>query len=176
MTPHLINRVTILGTGLIGGSFALALRKYLTEIHITGWDRPEPLREAQSRNAIDAAFSADPAPALENADLVYIALPIGVTLELLPEVARVAPPHALITDACSTKVRITEEAADLFPDDSTKLFLAGHPMAGREQSGIAHADADLFLNNTYALIGASADQTNPRISAFVKILEKIGAR
>ena len=49
-------------------------------------------------------------------------------------------------------------------------------MAGREQSGIAHADADLFRNNTYALIGATSDQVEPRVSAFVKILEKIGAR
>src|SRR5208282_2510306 len=176
MTPHLINRATILGTGLIGGSFALALRKYIPDIYIAGWDRPEVVADAQSRNAIDAAFSGELAPALENADLVYIALPISTTLDLLPEIARLAPARALITDACSTKVRITEDAAGLFTDDATKLFLGGHPMAGRELSGIAHADADLIRNNTYALIGASSDQTDPRISAFVKILEKIGAR
>ena len=190
---HVINRVTILGTGLIGGSFALALRKYTTEIYITGWDRPEVVREAHARNAIDAAFSGELAPALENADLVYLALPIGATLDLLSEVARHAPPKALITDACSTKLRITEDAADLFPDDSTNLFLGGHPMAGRELSGIAHADADLFCSNTYALIPPStvgaglappsaaspvvtASSPDPRISAFLKMLEKIGAR
>jgi prephenate dehydrogenase len=175
-SAHVINRATILGTGLIGGSFALALRKYTSDIHIAGWDRSEIIFEAQSRGAIDHAFSGELAPALENADLVYIALPIGATVDLLPEVARLAPPNTLITDACSTKVRITEDADDLFPKDSTRLFLGGHPMAGRELSGIAHADADLFRNNTYALIGASSDQTDSRISAFVKILEKIGAR
>jgi prephenate dehydrogenase len=175
-SAHIINRVTILGTGLLGGSFALALRKYATDIHIAGWDRADVLQEAQSRNAIDAAFSGELAPALENADLVYIALPIGATLDLLPEIARLAPANALVTDACSTKVRIIEDAAGFFPEESTQLFLGGHPMAGRELSGIAHADADLFRNNTYALIGASSDQTNARISAFVKILEKIGAR
>ena len=175
-SAHLIHRVTILGTGLIGGSFALALRKYTSDIHIAGWDRPEIIFEAQSRGAIDHAFSGELALALENTELVYIALPIGATVNLLPEVARLASPNTLITDACSTKVRITEDAADLFPEDSTKRFLGGHPMAGRELSGIAHADADLFRNNTYALIGASSDQTDPRISAFVKILEKIGAR
>ena len=175
-SAHVINRVTLLGTGLIGGSFAHALRKYTADIHIAGWDRPDVVREAQSLGAIDVAFYAELAPALENADLVYIALPIGATLDLLPEVARLAPPNALITDACSTKVRITEDAADLFPEDSSKLFLGGHPMAGRELSGIAHADADLFRNHTYALIGAPSEQTDPRISAFVKILEKIGAR
>jgi prephenate dehydrogenase len=175
-SAHVINRVTILGTGLIGGSFALALRKYTAEMHITGWDRPEIISEAQSRGAIDAAFSGELAPALENADLVYIALPIGATVDLLPEVARLAPPNTLVTDACSTKVRITEDAASLFPEDSTKRFLGGHPMAGKELSGFAHAEADLIRNNTYALIGASSEQTDPRISAFVKILEKIGAR
>jgi len=175
-SAHIINRVTILGTGLIGGSFALALRKYTTDIHITGWDRPEVVREAQSSATIDVSFSGDLAPALEDADLVYIALPIGVTLDLLPEVARLAAPNTLITDACSTKVRITEDAADLFSEDSTALFLGGHPMAGRELSGITHADADLFRNTTYALIGASSDKQDSRISAFVKILEKIGAR
>src|SRR5580692_8755105 len=173
---HLINRVTILGTGLVGGSFALALRKYTTGMHITGWDRPEVVREAQARNVIDAAVAGELAPALENADLVYIALPIGVTLDLLPEIARLAPPNALVTDACSTKVRIIGDAADLFPEGATNLFLGGHPMAGRELSGVAHADADLFCKHTYALIGASSETHDARISAFVKILEKIGAR
>jgi prephenate dehydrogenase len=173
---HLISRVTILGTGLIGGSFALALRKYTKETHISGWDHADIVREAQTRGVIDEAFSSNLAPALSNADFVYIALPIAATLDLLPEIARHAPAHALVTDACSTKVRITQAAAELFPTAKGPFFLGGHPMAGRELSGIAHADADLFRGNTYALIGASSAQDDPRISAFVKILEKIGAR
>jgi prephenate dehydrogenase len=173
---HLISRVTILGTGLVGGSFAFALRKYTTEMHISGWDHADVVREAQGRGVIDEAFSSDLAPALRNSDLVYIALPIAATLDLLPEIARHAPSHALVTDACSTKVRIVESAAKLYPEANGPLFLGGHPMAGRELSGIGHADADLFHGNTYALIGASSAQADPRISAFVKILEKIGAR
>jgi prephenate dehydrogenase len=173
---HLISRVTILGTGLIGGSFALALRKYAADLHITGWDRAEVVREAHTRGALDEAFSAELAAALQNTDLIYIALPIAATLDLLPEVARHAPAHALVTDACSTKVRIVEAAAKLYPVENGPLFLGGHPMAGRELSGIAHADADLFRANTYALIGASSAKEDPRVSAFVKILEKVGAR
>ena len=176
MPPHLISRVTILGTGLIGGSFALALRKYTAEMHISGWDRPDVVRETQTRGAIDEAFSGDLALALHNADLIYVALPIAATIDLLPEIARHAPPHALVTDACSTKVRITQAATELFPGEKGPLFLGGHPMAGRELSGIAHADAELFRANTYALIGASSAQSDARVSAFVKILEKIGAR
>jgi prephenate dehydrogenase len=173
---HLISRVTILGTGLIGGSFALALRKYTKEMHISGWDRADVVRAAHSRGAIDEAFSSELAPALRGADLIYIALPIGVTLDLLPEIARRAPAHALVTDACSTKVRITQAAEQLFPSGNSLFFLGGHPMAGRELAGIDHADAELFRGNTYALIGASSLQGDPRVSAFVKILEKIGAR
>ncbi|HEY6264450.1 MAG TPA: prephenate dehydrogenase [Candidatus Acidoferrum sp.] len=173
---HLISRVTILGTGLIGGSFALALRKYTKEMHISGWDRADVVRAAHSRRAIDEAFSSELAPALRGADLIYIALPIGVTLDLLPEIARRAPAHALVTDACSTKVRITQAAEQLFPSGNSLFFLGGHPMAGRELAGIDHADAELFRGNTYALIGASSLQGDPRVSAFVKILEKIGAR
>ena len=173
---HLISRVTILGTGLIGGSFALALRKYTKEMHISGWDRADVVRAAHSRGAIDEAFSSELAPALRGADMIYIALPIGVTLDLLPEIARRTPAHALVTDACSTKVRITQAAEQLFPSGNSLFFLGGHPMAGRELAGIDHADAELFRGNTYALIGASSLQGDPRVSAFVKILEKIGAR
>src|SRR6266566_3988536 len=195
MSPHVISRVTILGTGLIGGSFAHALRKYLTAMHISGWDRPDVVREAQTRGALDECFSGDLAPALHNSDLVYIALPIAATIDLLPEVARHAPAHALVTDACSTKVRIAQAADEVFPGENGPLFLGGHPMAGRELPGIANASADLFRENTYALIAKSFEpvvanvqasastQTiepalskDPRVSAFVKILEKIGAR
>ena len=195
MRPHLINRVTILGTGLIGGSFALALRKYTTGMHISGWDRPDVVREAQGRGAVDDAFSSELAPALQNSDLIYLALPIAATMDLLPEIARHAPSHALVTDACSTKVRIAQAAAELFPGEKGPLFLGGHPMAGRELAGIAHAAADLFRENTYALIAKASEpvvaglqtrssspanepapSSDPRVSAFVKILEKIGAR
>ena len=173
---HFISRVTILGTGLIGGSFGLALRKYTTDICISGWDRTDVVGEAHARGAIDAPFYGELSAALKGADLIYIALPIAATIDLLPEIARHVPAHALVTDACSTKVRITQAAEEHFSSESGPIFLGGHPMAGRELSGIAHADADLFRGASYALIGASLAQENPRIFAFVKILEKIGAR
>ena len=173
---HLISRVTILGTGLIGGSFGLALRKYTTSICVSGWDRTDVVGEAHARGAIDAPFYGELAAALKGADLVYIALPIAATIDLLPEIARHAPANALVTDACSTKVRIAEAAEEVFPADKGSLFLGGHPMAGKELSGVAHADADLFRGNTYALVGASPIKEEPRVSAFVKILERIGAR
>jgi prephenate dehydrogenase len=174
--PHLIQRVTILGTGLIGGSFARALRKYTPDMYIAAWDRPEVILEARKAGAIDEGFFEALDPAIRRADLIYIALPIGMTLDILPELAQHAPPHALITDAGSTKMRIWQTATELFVEEVGPIFLAGHPMAGREVSGFAHADADLFQSATYALVGRADDTHDPRIQAFVKILEKIGAR
>ena len=174
--PHLIQRVTILGTGLIGGSFAQALRKYAPDMYIAAWDRPEVILEARKAGAIDEGFFGALDPAIRRADLIYIALPIGMTLDILPELSQHAPPHALVTDAGSTKMRIWQAATELFVEEVGPIFLAGHPMAGREVSGFAHADADLFRNGTYALVGRADDTHDPRIQAFVKIVEKIGAR
>ncbi len=173
---HLIQRVTILGTGLIGGSFALALRKYTPDMYIVGWDRADVVLQARKSGAIDEAHFESLEPAIRRADLIYIALPIGTTLDLLPELAHHAPAHALVTDCGSTKQRIWQAACELFVEEVGPIFLAGHPMAGRELAGFSHADADLFQNTTYALVGNADDVHDPRVSAFVKILEKIGAR
>ena len=174
--PHLIQRVAILGTGLIGGSFAKALRKFTSDIYISGWDRAEVALEARKAGAIDEAFFESLDPAIRRADLIYVALPIGMTLDILLELAQHAPPHALITDAGSTKMRIWQAATELFVEEVGPIFLAGHPMAGRELSGFAHADADLFQNARYAFVGRADDTHDPRILAFVKIIEKLGAR
>jgi prephenate dehydrogenase len=174
----IFRRAAILGTGLIGGSFALALRKYAPEIRVAGWDRQDVLREAAALGAVQDTFSGDLGPALAGADLVYIALPIGVTLDLLPEIVRRSPPGALITDACSTKLRICQRAAEVVAQNPRPgpLLLPGHPMAGKELSGHANATADLFQGTAYALIGEDSLQQEPRVRAFVQLLGRIGAR
>jgi prephenate dehydrogenase len=180
MTPHLIRRVAILGTGLIGGSFALALRKYATDVHIFGWDRADVAQAAKATGAFDQVFSGPLPPVLHEADLIFLALPIGVTIDLLSEVARIAQQNALVTDACSTKLRIVQAAKESFSKQPASLFLAGHPMAGREVAGIEHADVDLFRGAAYALISeatsAESEARDPRVAAFVKLIEKIGGR
>jgi prephenate dehydrogenase len=203
---HLINRVSVLGSGLIGGSFALALRKFTEGMHITVWDRADTAARAKELGAADEIFSGELAPAIQNADLIYVALPISTTLDVLPEIARHAPRHALVTDACSTKARIANAAEELFNSREGSLFLGGHPMAGKEVAGIANADANLFRDTTYAFIGESTRTVDdddavetavsaspgarspgdrhtaevlcgdPRVAAFLKIVQKIGAR
>lgn len=164
-------RVAILGTGLIGGSFALALRGVNSDARITGWDKPDVLQQAVSRGVVDEA-AADVAAAVRSADLVFIALPIGLTLELLPTIARPAAPGALITDACSTKSTICRAAAQHFKGEAR--FLGGHPMAGREVGGLANADASLFRGAKYALV-ADAEDPDPRVREFAMLVARIGA-
>ncbi len=95
-------RVAMLGTGLIGGSFALAMRKELPSARIAGWDRSEAMARAKALGAVDE--SADTlGSAVGDADLVYIALPANAALDFLPDIAEAAKPGALVTDACSTK-------------------------------------------------------------------------
>ena len=171
-------RVAIVGTGLIGGSFALALRKNFPDSVVVGWDKTQVLRHALERGAIHEAIP-DLTLAVAGADLIYVALPVGHTIELLPEIARLAPPNALVTDASSTKRSVCAVAAESFHEGGAH-FLGGHPMAGKEISGIAAADANLFRGSKYALIRASAKEKadkerEPRVAGFVALIEKLGA-
>jgi len=177
-------RVAVLGTGLIGGSFALAVRKAFPAIRIRGWDKPSVLERALELRVVDEIQSELP-KAVEGADLIFIALPVGLAIERLPEIARHVSRDALVTDACSTKRAICAAAQNCFSDDN--VFLGGHPMAGSEVSGIDGADASLFQGAKYALVGAQdgpvsreqsehIEKTDARIANFVRLIEAIGAR
>jgi prephenate dehydrogenase len=164
-------RVAILGTGLIGGSFGLAVRREFPHIEVIGFDRPDVLAAACMREAVEET-AKDISKAIRGADLVYIALPIGATIGALPAIAAAAKPNALVTDSGSTKTVICRAAERTFKKNA--LFLGGHPMSGKETSGIEQADADLFRNTRYALIG-SPDDPDPRIRGFAALLRAIGA-
>jgi prephenate dehydrogenase len=166
------HRIAILGTGLIGGSFALAIRKQIPSVAIIGFDRSEAAAHALTRGAIDK-IAPDLANAVQGADLIYIAVPIAATIESLPQIAAAAEPGALITDACSTKTTVCKAAAEHFKNSAR--FLGGHPMAGKEHSGIENASADLFRGAPYALI-ATETAPDPRVTAFSNLLNAVGAQ
>jgi prephenate dehydrogenase len=165
------SRVAILGTGLIGGSFALALRRHFPGISIVGFDRAEILQAALARGAV-LEVAHDLAAAARGADLVYVALPIGATVEALPAIAAAAKAGALVTDTGSTKAVICRAAKNAFA--SGARFLGGHPMAGKETSGIARADANLFCSARYALVGSEGDP-DPRVQGFASLVRILGA-
>lgn len=134
-----MNTVAIAGVGLIGGSFALALRKAGFQGTIIGVSSPATVQKALSLGVIDEAMPL--AEAVSAADLVYLAQPISQILETLD----VLDTDALVTDAGSTKAVICDRARRL------KRFVGGHPMAGKESRGVEHADADLFRGRPYVL-------------------------
>jgi prephenate dehydrogenase len=165
-------RVAILGTGLIGGSFALALRELFPEIDLIGYSRAGSSERARAAGVVDEA-TTDIASAVRGADLVYVALPIGPSIEALGAIAGASSAKALVTDACSTKAAICRMARDHFRGGAR--FLGGHPMAGKEQSGIEHADAKLFRGAPYAVMALESD-SDPRVAAFAEIVRAMGAQ
>jgi prephenate dehydrogenase len=165
-------RIAILGTGLIGGSFGLALRREFPAARIVGFDRADFLERALTRGAISDAAS-DIASTVRDADLVYVGLPIGATVDALPKIADAADANALVSDTGSTKTLICQQAQKYFRGGAR--FLGGHPMTGKEKSGIEHADADLFRGTRYALIAPESDP-DPRVQKFAALLQRIGAQ
>jgi len=167
-----VHDIAVLGTGLIGGSFALAVRRALPDAVISGWDRPEVLQRAVQKGAITRAATSL-ADAVSAADLVYLAMPIAATLDSLSDVARHARSGALITDAASTKAAVCRAAAQHL--HSGARFLGGHPLAGREAGGIENADASLFAGAKYVLIKEAGAAEPAHAADFEAVLRSIGA-
>ena len=143
-----IKTVSILGVGLIGGSFALALRGIGYSGRILGVSSPATLAKALELHVIDEAMPLE--DAVPQSDLVYMAQPVLRIVEQLGPVRSLLPDHALATDAGSTKQVIVERAREMFA--GPYAFLGGHPMAGKEGRGVEVADAALFDGATYALV------------------------
>jgi len=166
-------RIAIVGLGLVGGSWGLALRRRGFAGVIVGADRAEVVRRALAARAIDEG-TEDPAAAASGADLVILAAPVGAILDLLPRLKDAVPPAALVTDVGSTKRLICQRARGLF--DDAPLFLGGHPLAGKEVSSLDNADAELFEGARYALTPLSPDHLDDRrVKAFSALVEAMGA-
>ena len=155
--------VAIVGVGLIGGSFALALRASGFSGRIVGVSSPSAVRVALEHGVIDEALLlADAAAA---ADLIYLARPIEGILAVLDELDAHVKPETLITDAGSTKSAICARAAEKI---HRGRFVGGHPMAGKEARGAAEADASLFRGRPYILTS--------RCEELESLIAGIGAR
>ena len=164
--------IAIVGVGLIGGSFALALRKAGFEGRIVGVSSPVTLEKAVARGAIDEGASLK--DAVSRADLVYLAQPIVRILETIAVIDPWLRPEALVTDAGSTKVRIAEYAQRFIRHAQ---FLGGHPMAGKESRGVESADPDLFGGRTYMLTPSSGAELETRAArTLLDWIRRIGAR
>ena len=155
--------VAIAGVGLIGGSFALALRQAGFTGVIAGVSSARTIAEALSRRIIDCEMTL--AEAARSADLVFLAQPIGRIVSLIEEMAPFLGPSTLVTDAGSTKSLICAAASRFLPEGQ---FVGGHPMAGKESRGASSADGGLFRGRTWVL---TRESSHP----FVSWVRKLGA-
>ncbi|MGB2414706.1 MAG: prephenate dehydrogenase [Flavobacteriaceae bacterium] len=138
-----MKQVSIIGVGLIGGSFALDLKHFIPEVHITGIDQNEThLTEAISLGIVDQIGSMN---SLKTADLVVLAIPVNAALKILPQVLNLISDQAVVIDMGSTKEAICK-AVSTHPRRAQ--FLATHPIAGTEFSGPSAAINGLFKNKT----------------------------
>jgi prephenate dehydrogenase len=145
-----INRVTIVGTGLIGASVGLALKANGFEGEVAGWDASAAeLETALERGAIDRALVSREAVLETDADVVVLATPVLPILDWMQRLAPVLRESQLVTDVGSTKREIAALASRLFHQRGRARFLPGHPMAGKESGGAALAEADLFRGATW---------------------------
>ncbi len=140
----MMERVAILGTGLLGTSVGLALRAAGFQGSIIGWNRSRGQAEtALSMGAIDS-IGTNAIETAKASQAVLLAVPIFATLDLMEQLAPLLGPDHLVTDVGSTKIQITEFADRLFNTIDRAGFLPGHPMAGKERGGAELADANLF--------------------------------
>jgi prephenate dehydrogenase len=158
----MIERIAILGTGLLGTSVGLALRAAGFRGSIVGWNRgAEGAQAALSMGAIDS-IAADPLQAARESQVVLLAVPIYATLDYMEKLAGVLGCEHLVTDVGSTKGQITEAAGRLFNIPKRAAFLPGHPMAGKERGGAALADAELFRGAVWLFTDDASWQRSPR--------------
>jgi prephenate dehydrogenase len=166
--------ISIVGLGLMGGSWGLALKEHGFAGRRVGCDRAEVLDRALATDAVEEG-STDLSAAVRDADLVILATPVGIILDLLPQLKAAVQPRALVTDVGSTKRLICQRAREVFGEEP--LFLGGHPLAGKERSGVENADARLLENARYVLTPLSPDHlADERVQAFSSLLEMLGAR
>ncbi len=146
-----MQRLTIVGLGLIGGSIGLSLRKWSAEngnaLHITGFDENMSRQgEAKKRGVVDTT-QWSLVDAVKDADIVVVSVPVGAMRQVFADIGPSLKPGAIVTDTGSTKANVLEDAKVL---PSTVSFVGGHPMAGRAES-LEAADAALFEGATWVV-------------------------
>jgi len=158
-------KLAIIGVGLIGGSLGLCLKDKLGDkIFITGLCRSErSMKRAMELGAVDVATS-DIKTVVEDADIIYLSPPV---LQIVPMVKKILPfikSGAIITDAGSTKQFIWHELKKILPKDI--FYIAGHPMTGKEKSGVEVADKNLFKGKAYVI----AEDTGAPLEAHERLM------
>ena len=159
-------RIAVVGLGLIGGSIALAARERLGA-EVSGWDPHAAAVEAAVVRGAIPSGAGSLASAVAAADVVFTAAPVDALPQLIGEVLAQAPAQAVVTDVGSTKRTIAESTSDA-------RFIAGHPLAGAETSGVRNASAALFDDSTWFLT-PGADTDPAAVATLESLITRFGA-
>jgi prephenate dehydrogenase len=171
-----LGRVSIIGLGLMGGSLAMALRRAGQAAHITGCGRAALCQRGMDEGFLDAGTQSVE-EAVAGADYVFLCTPVETSLTLLAQIVPHLAPQVVVSDVGSTKENFARAAREIFGASAEERVLPGHPLAGRELSGLEHATADLYENCLWVLTPlGEGNAWTPRQQALVSGLEKIGAR
>ncbi len=170
MFPLHTRRVAIVGLGLMGGSLAMALRDRVASLYAVD---PDPRTRALAREwGLVDVVAARPEEVLPHADTVILAAPVQAIVEIIPALPGWMPQPALVLDLGSTKQAVCQALAHLPPRFDV---LGGHPIAGKERAGLAHADPGLFRGAPFVF--TPLPRTSPRARAFAEALaQAVGAR
>jgi prephenate dehydrogenase len=171
-----IRQITIVGTGLIGGSLGLAFKKHGFTGRIIGCDRAPVLERAHAKGAIDEGRT-NLVDSARGSQVIVLATPVGAIIDAIRELAPTLPRTTLLTDVGSTKAEVVTAAKKSFGKSAAHQFLAGHPMAGKEQAGVEFADADLFSGAAWFITPLSGQEIHAGLAGeYLEWIEKIGAR
>ena len=172
----MIEKVMIVGTGLIGASIGLALRAAGFDGEIAGCDADEhEVLEARRIGAMNT-IARDPLLVAANADVIVLATPVHAILDWMTRLSPVLNEHTLVTDVGSTKLQISQLASQWFNQPDRAQFLPGHPMAGKESGGAALADATLFRDAMWLFTPAAGHETRATESEWRAWVANFGAR
>ncbi len=169
-----MDRVVIIGLGLIGGSIGLALKKAkIKNLEIMGVDTDrDSVIKASRKKAVDSTERM-PSEAVKKASLVIIATPILAMPEVFKEIADNLPRGCVVTDTGSTKEQVMTWAEELLPEHIH--FVGGHPMAGKETIGINSAEANLFVERSYCIVPSSTASTGA-VDVVVSLAQAVDAK
>ncbi|RQD78174.1 MAG: prephenate dehydrogenase [Halanaerobium sp. MSAO_Bac5] len=188
-------KIAVVGVGLIGASLAAAFKKYLENVKVLAVDKDkEVIKKAEELAIIDRGFT-EIAANLNQADLIFIAVPVAKIGTVVREIAENSSQSQLIVDAGSTKKAVMLEAREILKNNPQR-FIGGHPMAGSHNSGIDWHQADLFIDAPFILtpmleapaletelctqkegiLKALSSREKEDLKVLEEIIEKIGAK
>lgn len=167
-----MTRLAIIGPGLLGGSIALAARR-AGGFHVAVWARrPEAVAELEKRAVAEVA-SSDLAVVVKDADIVVLAVPIGVMASLAQQIVPLVNPGTVVTDVGSVKAPVVEELSAIFTKGAR--FVGSHPMAGSEKTGLDAARAGLF-DGAPCIVTPDANSDTAAVVTIHRFWETLGGR